>query len=469
MRTKSKLNALYVFALFAGFASNAFGQAATGTKIATANSVDDRYSISIEPIAIEGFTGLHSFAAAQFEGKWLLIGGRTDGLHRMQPFAAFAASGSNANITVIDPETEQSWSSSLGALPAALNEQLQSTNMQFIQRGKMLYLIGGYGYSKSAGNHVTHNKLTAVKVDCLILAIQKGSLIAPCFRQISDPTFALTGGQIGRIGDTYYLVGGQKFDGRYNPMGPDHGPGFAQQYSDQIRKFRINDDGTSLSIDNVITATDKANLHRRDFNMLPQIFPNKVPGFTVFSGVFQVGANIPFTNTVDVFAEKHSVNNSFTQYLNHYHSAKVALFDEAAQRMENVFFGGIAQYEENAGALTKNDDVPFTKVISKVTRDRDGKMTETKLGEMPGFLGASAEFFVNPQLPIFENEIVKVNELAADRILLGHIIGGISSAQKSIFFRNTGGESGVSHVVFKVWLTKTGQKTGSGTQSEKNE
>ncbi len=450
--------------LAVGMAIQACAQAANSAQIKTVNSLGNGYSISLEPVAIPGFSGLHSFAGAQLEGKWVLIGGRTDGLHRRQPFASFAASGNNTNIVVIDPESKQSWNATISDLPSALNEQLQSTNMQFIQRGKMLYLIGGYGYSKTAGNHITHNKLTAVKLDCLIAAVQKGSSITVCFRQISDPVFALTGGQIGRIGDDYFLVGGQKFDGRYNPMGPDHGPGFSQQYSEQIRKFRINDDQILLSINKVEITTDKENLHRRDFNMLPQIFPNNETGFTVFSGVFQHTANIPFTNTVNIVSDKIKVESAFTQYLNHYHSAKVALYDAAEQRMSNIFFGGMSQYEENAGALTKNDDVPFTKVIGNVTRDKDGKMTETKIGEMPGFLGVSAEFFLDPKIPMHESEIVKLNEIKGDRVLLGHIVGGISSTRKSIFFSNSGSESEASKMVFKVWLTKIDKRSAGETK-----
>lgn len=447
-------NYFLVLVLIVGLTVYVRGQNVDRIRIETANSVGNGYSLSLEPVAIAGFSGLQSFAVGQHNGTWVLIGGRTDGLHRMQPFASFAASGNNTNIIAVDPKSRQSWSSSISALPAALNEQLQSTNMQFIQRGKMLYLIGGYGYSKTARTHVTHDKLTAVKVDCLITAVQKAAEIAQCFRQISDPIFTVTGGQIGRIGDTYYLVGGQKFEGRYNPMGPDHGPGFSQQYTDQIRKFRINDDGNSLSIADAVTVTDKADLHRRDFNMLPQIFPKNVRGFTVFSGVFQVRANIPFTNTVDIFAERHGVNSSFTQYLSHYHCAKVALYDAANQRMESVFFGGISQYEESTTGFARNDDVPFTRVISKVARNKDGKMTETKVADMPGFLGASAEFLVDPQLPLYENEIVNINKIKAERVLLGHIVGGISSTQNSIFFRNSGGESSASKTVFRVWLTK---------------
>lgn len=447
----------YAALLSVGLTFQACAQVAKKPQVETVNSVGSGYAISLEPIAVPGFTGLHSFAGANVDGKWVLIGGRTDGLHRRQPFASFAASGNNTNIVVIDPESKQSWSAAISELPPALNEQLQSTNMQSIQRDKMLYLIGGYGYSKTAGNHVTHNKLTAVKVDCLIAAVQKGSSMTACFRQISDPAFAVTGGQIGRIGENYYLIGGQKFDGRYNPMGPDHGPGFSQQYSEQIRKFRINDDQAALSISKVEITTDKENLHRRDFNMLPQIFPNNEVGFTVFSGVFQPTANIPFTNTVNVVSDKIKVESSFTQYLNHYHSAKVALYDATTQRMSSIFFGGISQYEESAGVLTKNDDVPFTKVIGNVTRDKDGKMTETKIGEMPGFLGASAEFFIDPKIPMYDSDIVKLNEIKGDRVLLGHIVGGISSTSKSVFFSNGASESEASKIIFRVWLSKKAQ------------
>jgi hypothetical protein len=440
------------------FINQACGQVANKAQIKTENVVGNGYTLTLEPFTVKGFNGLHSFAVAQNEGKWLLIGGRTDGLHGRRPFEAFLEKDNNTNIIVIDPETKESWSSDVTDLPSALREQLQSTNMQFIQQGKTLYLIGGYGYSRTERDHITHNKLTAVKVDELISAIRKGDPIAAYFRQISNDTFALTGGQIGKIGDTFYLVGGQKFDGRYNPMGPDHGPGFSQEYSNQIRKFRITDDGKKLSVDNLAAITDNANLHRRDFNMIPQMFPNKVPGFTVFSGVFQVGDNIPYTNTVDVYAGKHIVNKEFTQYLNHYHSAKVALYDELNQRMENIFFGGISQFEENQGSLTKNDDVPFTKVIGKVVRDKDGQMRETKIGEMPGFLGASAEFILHPKIPRYENDVVKLNELSDRRILLGYFVGGIESTGKSVFFRFGSDQSSTNKLIFEVWLTKSKPK-----------
>jgi hypothetical protein len=65
----------------------------------------------------------------------VIVGGRVDGLHQRQPFAAFLEQDNNKNVFVIDPVTEQVWSKDLSGLPTALFEQLQSTNEEFHQRG----------------------------------------------------------------------------------------------------------------------------------------------------------------------------------------------------------------------------------------------------------------------------------------------------------------------------------------------
>jgi hypothetical protein len=42
-----------------------------------------------------------------------------------------------------------------------------------------------------------------------------------------------------------------------------------------------------LSISNYQTVTDAVHLHRRDYNLLPQVFPNGELGYTISSGVFK--------------------------------------------------------------------------------------------------------------------------------------------------------------------------------------
>ena len=104
------------------------------------------FQIVLEPMNIIGLGGLQAFAWGQHDGKWLIIGGRLDGLHRRQPFAAFDAAGHNNQLIVVDPIAQQKWSAPLSSLPIGLQEQLSSTNMEFFQQGDYLYLAGGYGY-----------------------------------------------------------------------------------------------------------------------------------------------------------------------------------------------------------------------------------------------------------------------------------------------------------------------------------
>jgi hypothetical protein len=411
------------------------------------------FNIMLEPMSVPGLGGLQAYAFGQYNGKWLVIGGRLDGLHRRQPFATFDLAGHNNQLLVIDPVTQQKWSAPLTSLPQPMQEQLSATNMQFFQDGNYLYLTGGYGYSSTAGDHVTFNKLTAVDVPAVINAIVNGTPFVTNFRQLADAQFAVTGGHLSKIYDTYYLVGGQKFEGRYNPMGPNHGPGFVQEYTEQIRKFKINDDGVTLSVTHLPALTDPEQLHRRDYNVAPQILPNGQEGATAFSGVFQKTVNLPYLNCVNIDSSGYVVNNDFSQYYNHYHCAFLPLYSLSANEMHTVFFGGIAQFYDSLGMLVQDNNVPFVRTIARVTRSADGVMAEYKLPvEMPALLGAGAEFIPLEGLPTYGNGVIKLDELSGDTLHVGYIYGGIASTASNIFWINTGTESIANNQIFKVFV-----------------
>ncbi len=383
------------------------------------------YSIELEPVVVPGLPGLHSYAVAQHEGKWLLIGGRLDGIHARQPFRSFPASNNNDNIYVVDVGSGQFWSASLDPLATGIKEHLQSTNMNFIQDEDTLYLIGGYAYSASAQGHITFPDLTSVLISGLIEAIINGSDITPFFKQVSDDVFAITGGQLGKIEDTFYLVGGHRFDGRYNPMG---NPTYTQTYSNQIRKFTFDNSGSQLSYQNFETLTDPVHLRRRDYNLLPQIFPDGTQGFTISSGVFQIDEDLPFLYPVDITENGYTPITGFNQYLSNYHSAKVCLYDSMVNEMHSLFFGGISQYYYENGELVQDDLVPFVKTISLLTRRGDGTLHEYQMPvEMPQLQGSSAEFILNRSLAHYDSEIIKLSEIDQDTFLIGHIFGGIYS------------------------------------------
>ena len=44
------------------------------------------FEMLLEPLHITGMQGIQSYAVGQHGGKWMLIGGRIDGLHRRQPY-----------------------------------------------------------------------------------------------------------------------------------------------------------------------------------------------------------------------------------------------------------------------------------------------------------------------------------------------------------------------------------------------
>jgi hypothetical protein len=123
--------------------------------------------------------------------------------------------------------------------------------------------------------------------------------------------------------------------------------------------------------------------------------------------------------------------------------------------MHTIFFGGIAQYYDDNGTLTQDDNVPFVNTIARVTRSADGTMEEYKLpAEMPSLLGAGSEFIHNEDLLHFRNNVLNLDDLTTDTTLVGYIYGGIRSSGANIFFSNNGNQSNASSQIFKVLLKK---------------
>ncbi len=410
------------------------------------------FNIYLEPMNVAGLGGLQAYAYGQHNGKWLVLGGRLDGLHRRQPFASFDVAGNNNQLMVFDPVSQQKWVAPLTSLSVSLQEQLSSTNMEFHQQGDYLYIIGGYGYNNATSSRKTFPNLTAVDVPSVIDAVVAGNSFSTYFRQISDTNFAVTGGHLKKINGTFYLIGGNRFDGNYNPMG---NPTYTQVYTNAIRKFNLSDDGTTITVNFLPAITDPVNLHRRDYNAVSQILPDGLEGITAFSGVFQPTVDLPYLNCVNIDSVGYNVNNSFQQYYNHYHCAVLPVYSAANNEMHTVFFGGIAQYYDSANVLVQDDNVPFVKTIARVTRGADSIMAEYKLPvEMPGLLGASAEFIALDSVPHYDNGVLKLDDIAGDTAMVGYIYGGISSTAPNIFFINNGTQSAASNEVLKVYIVK---------------
>jgi hypothetical protein len=430
-----------------------FGSYITFTQKTYSQTGNFPFEVVLKADSIAGFNGLHSFAYGQRNGKVLLIGGRPDGIHARQPFNAFPASLNNQILQVLDLQTKQYWSRTLAELSVTLQEQLQSTNMNFYQDGNSLILAGGYAYSNSANDHITFPYLTRIDLDGLISAVLANTTITPYFEQIQDDRFAVTGGNIGKIGSQYYLVGGHRFDGRYNPM---NNPTFVQAYVDGLQKFELSAPGQALAVLNYQLVTDQVNLHRRDYNLVPHVYPNGETGYLISSGVFQINADLPFLYPVEIKSSGHTAVNGFSQYLSNYHSSKFSAYDSASGTIHHLFLGGLSQYYYQNGTLLNDPNVPFVRTISRLAQGLDGAYQEYVLGtEMPALLGASAEFIHLEQVPHYASEIIDLSALSGDSVLIGHVVGGIKSPTLNPFTNNNTGVTDANALIYQVWLRRT--------------
>ena len=484
------------------------------------------FSLMIQRVDMPALPSLHSFAAAQYQGKWYLFGGRRDGLHRRQPFRAFDSAHANRYIWCVDPESRTVDSMPIQNLAPSLQSQLASTNMLFHQEENFLFLVGGYGlpcrqdkalfappskYTDPEA-HRTFPYLTKVDLTKLSSEFAKQSelnsrkdqikqkpfplaTLSSAFEQWTDPQFALTGGAMFYQVDyfphrmptgRFYLVGGHRFDGLYNPMGPQNGPGFEQEYHHGVRRFQL--------VQQTVTSRKKrksrkkstptkefvvwhssltdSQFRRRDVNVMQSLhhvdaandspFPHLRQDLMVFSGVFQERANIPYTNLLEINADSNTIKPvpQFNQLLNQYHSAHTSFYSYKVDAQFFLFFGGIAQYYFNdSGLLTQDPDVPVVSTVSVIERTAANEYSEYALPiQLPKGVGAGTEFIPANTVPRMEGtEVIDLESLQGDSQLLGHLVGGFSTTAPNVFFDNDANESKAEAHAYAVYWKRNNE------------
>jgi len=469
---------------------------------------------------------LHSFVAGEHDGKWLIVGGLNEGLHGFVDNRT-STTDRNPNIWVIDPVAKTSWSRSLadelipdpGNIDPAMERRflsLTSANTQFEQVGDRLYVAGGYGDDlfSDPGSRTTFDTLSSLDVPGLIDWVQNGTGAASDhIRQISDPLFKVTGGDMYAIDGKMHLVFGQDFEDPYSGRGNG-------VYTHQVRTFEITDDAGGLSFSNVTTSGDEANnpeYRRRDLNIYPTIEDNSgtiQQGVTVLSGVFTPGAQPrdfgAWTVPVEIDAagnaaqidwgndplgtsvpfdendpnrgptpDANALDNDprvFRQAMNNYHAAKFGLFSEATGSMHELLFGGITYQEydpqnpsADAAGFVSDLELPNTSQITSVVRDADGLYEQHYLGAYPELsieldingtleeksirFGSNAEFFLAEGIETYENGVINLDALPVGETAVGYIYGGIATYDRHVFFDPVT-LSDASSEIFAVTLTK---------------
>jgi hypothetical protein len=236
-------------------------------------------------------------------------------------------------------------------------------------------------------------------------------------------------------------------------MGPDHGPGFEQDYTYEARRFTIVE-ASELAVEFIDPLHDEMHMRRRDFNVVP-FFQDGKKGIIAYSGVFQPTSNVPWLYPVKITEEGIAADESFTQYFNHYHSASLPIYNQESDVMHTLFFGGIAQFYMDNGMLVQDNDIPFVQTIADVQLSKEGFSEHKLSAEMPDYLGAGSEFVFIDGVPKFSDEVFDGDAMGDDKLAVGYIYGGIRSSKANIFWENNGTQSEASSTVYKVYLTRT--------------
>jgi hypothetical protein len=408
---------------------------------------------------VMGAPHLHSFAWAQWDGKWIFIAGRTGGYHGVgQRDVDFPRTGANQRIWVIEPPgsgAARVHSFPVADLPsslAAIKDQWLSSNLLHFQDKETLYLAGGYG-ENSAGELVTYPVVSAVNLPALIDGVIHGKdTFSKTIAWAESPLVQSAGGALLKLNDGFfYLVGGHVFMGSYRSFeaaDEKSTPKASQAYLGEIRKLRLTPRQGKLEV-SLVESFPSPEFERRDLNAgLTILDDGKSLGAAAYGGVF---TRDQFNFTHPIFFKAGSppkVDDTFEQKMSAYSCAIMRLYDPDSSAMYTTFFGGISRWRWNdakrqflqapvSGDKTSQTDyfdgMPWINEITTLVQN-GATMFEfvQQDNRLPGYIGTNAAFLpVDGLKKIREDaDIFDLRQFRSKRALAGYLIGGIRAFPK---------------------------------------
>ena len=247
-----------------------------------------------------------------------------------------------------------------------------------------------------------------------------------------------------------------------------------QQYTEQVRRFHILDDGISLSFtpESPLPLVPDPNYRRRDLNVVPvvkKVNKKLKNSFAVLSGVFTPTTGV-WTVPVEITANGFpsmadpSLPSTFKQGMNNYDCATFGMFSEKTGDMYTILLGGISFgfFEETEAGLEFNTDeeIPFISQTTTIRIDKHGNYVQHLMRKggfafipsktvhpgNPLLFGAECEVFLLNNIPKYSNDVLKLDSIKK-RTLIGYVIGGIKSTVPNT---SSQADSSPSEYLFKV-------------------
>ena len=424
---------------------------------------------------------LQSFASSVTkDGKWILLGGRRQGLHTFKTTPPnFPPKLANNYIWLIDPETGLDGQFDVNELPASLAEPLQATSQQSYHDivHDELYVVGGYG--RSGSEMVTFDtiiRLPPTEVAKVIVSSAspeaKASRIRELIEIAHDSRLAVTGGELWRLHNDFFLVFGQKFMGDYTAFGNWRG---YQSYTEEIRVFTLKPGMlTILSYGAAEDDSPDRPFHRRDGNVVMSVDPARgKPRIAAFGGVFRPGMVKGYTQPVYIRSPGLvRVDRSFDQKFSQYACPVIALYSKEMKTVFHTFVGGISHHYYSQSKAQKkvywmvteegrNDGLPFIADITVLLQNSDGMYEEyilpdpipdrRLLGTGAGLLYASSRDVYVDGTGSCVIDLDKIKD--GETVVLGHIYGGIEAEFPLPLVSDAGTHAAAA--LFRVSLTRT--------------
>jgi hypothetical protein len=482
------------------------------------NSSSYSYQVSIEAVAdaIKS-PALQSFAHATHEDNWILFAGRTNsadgydgGLHDLTAdysLKSFPPKSFNSMIYLFNPKTGSKASlnywkmvetifdmadggknASLQVQKACLQvaEKLSQygsiflcSNPQVLQVGDDLYVLGGYGAPvgevPTAANYETFDAMAKINVPLLSRLIQDDWSLTveewmKVFKFGNNPSLRITGGELKKAGDNFYLAGGHNFNNNN------------QVYLNAVYQLKFRDTTTTLDLfakvtDTISDLTPKqltdltladstSTFRRRDLPITSSVYINKddklAPNFALMSGVFQfkfAAWNDAIYITPDGDNKYYTDSKHNQKDCNVYSCPDFAIYDSNSQDIHTFLPGGIGNGKADNHLSGFTNTLGYSKYNVKSLEssfDTISNAYPTKY-----FYGAEAEFIPNNNAKYLIANGVDTDVIDGDltfkdsnTVEIGHIYGGIEAYEASPSTYGEG-KSGASNKIWKVIVTRT--------------
>jgi|GEM_PF-4130089 len=413
-------------------------------------------AISMEAVDSSALTALRDPIVAVNAGNWLILSGSLGNFHNFN-------NDFNPDIQVYNPVTGEMHSVLLADtnLHIRIKEQLNSASTQSLQDGDTLYIIGGF-YTLLNVGWLTLDTITAINIPGMMNAVlQNDTNLAPYANvQTGIPEFRVTGGQLGKIGNDFYLAYGQNCDGASYCT--------TQTYTNAI--YRFVTDPTLLSTLIIGTANspgDDSGWRRRDYSLAP-FMSGGLETLFAMAGPFTPAEDAQvWTNGIMFDGNLVANSNFINQQANQYADAHLSMHSNSGvDYVAN--FSGLSNLFWATDGLKYDNTTPYGNLLSLIRSDSSGSVREYAhfkpvCSDQPLasclYMGIGAAFI--PAGNFYDSRgILQLDQLPNAKTLVGYVYAGLVSTEQDIFALppppnppNPPSPSAASNQVYAIYVT----------------